>query len=154
MNQMAPGSKSDLDRAIATISRAKGSKEKWLEVANKVVEVRDNESWRGRYASVTEWLDAAAHAYGVTTNTLRRLLAAYRFFDEQRTLRSKSEMPPAVMDFFSGNGAHMATIELIKRMHDVSPLHAQKHSMIISRVYSAIARQNNDMMLYLITRST
>lgn len=149
MNQMAPGSNSELDRIFATISKVAGSDGSWLIIANKVAYVRDKELWRGRFKSQSEWLDAAADAAKVTTNTLRRMLAAAKFFNEQAEARKKSGKTEQAVDPASGSGKFvMATLEMIKRMHDVSPQHAsnafEKHLLGLLS-YRAAKRQYDDL---------
>lgn len=124
MNQMAKGGKTDVARAIATISRAAGSTSKWRDVAKLVAFIRDEELWRGSYPSEAEWLEAAAAAYDVSRNTLGRLIATDRFLE---TKLAKKRQSGQAVDLFAGTGTFaMSTVEQIMRMHDISPPHADK----------------------------
>jgi len=121
---MATGGKTDVARAIATISRAAGSKSNWRDVAKVVAFIRDEDLWRGFYPSAGEWLEAAAATYGVSLNTLRRLIAAHEFLEAKLAKRHREGQS---IDFFAGSGTFaMSTVEQIMRMHDVSPPHADK----------------------------
>lgn len=148
MNQMAPGGNSEFDRLIATISEAAGSTD-WLEVANSVAIIRDKELWRGRYRSESEWLNAAAHQRGITTNTLRRYLSAAQFLKAHvKSITDRGGRVVVVGPSGRESKPVMATVELIKRMHDVSPSFALKalNSHLDSDLsYRAVKRQYDEL---------
>lgn len=121
MNQMATGRNSELEHALATITGAPGSKPDWQLVANTVERVRESGAWQGTYPSPTEWLDAAAEASKYTTNTIRRFIAAWKFLEK---LRSKEKNKKSLL-VKSTSDLAIGTVELIKRMHDISPEEAQ-----------------------------
>jgi len=126
MNQMAPGGNSEFDRLFATITKVANGKRDWLQIANAVAIVRDKKLWRGKYRSETDWMEAAAAACDVTPNTLRRFLTSAQFLFEH----AKSLVKNGAVVVVRPNGKDpaepvMATVELIKRMHDVSPSSAQ-----------------------------
>ncbi|OUC14613.1 MAG: hypothetical protein B0A82_11200 [Alkalinema sp. CACIAM 70d] len=105
MTFMGTGSKSALADALARIKGEPGNTPHWTTVAKEVAEIRNSGEWRGKYASPTEWLEAAAKASGRTPNTIRRFLAAWTFLENSR------DKPP--FDPFLGDGA--LTLELLNR---------------------------------------
>lgn len=121
MNQMATGRNSELEHALATITRAPGSKPDWQLVANTVERVRVSGAWQGAYPSPTEWLDAAAEASEYTTNTIRRFIAAWKFLEKLRSKEKNKKSPLAK----STSDLAIGTVELIKRMHDINPEEAR-----------------------------
>ncbi|MCW0234276.1 MAG: hypothetical protein OJJ21_11820 [Ferrovibrio sp.] len=124
MNQMAVRRNTDLDRAIATITQVAGNKPDWRTVAITVEKIRKDGSWRDRYASPSEWLSAAAAAYDVHPNTMRRFITVTEF------VREKLGAKAVLFDPAAGEGSLprlvFGTVELIKRLHDISPDEADK----------------------------
>jgi predicted RNA methylase len=122
MNEMANRGNSAAQVALATIKGEPGSKPSWLLVAKTAEEIRRSGKWSPDYTSPTEWLEAVADASGHTVNTIRRFIASLKFL-EGRDKKTRAE----VLDPFSGTGKlAMASVELIKRIHDISPTQADK----------------------------
>lgn len=122
MNVMANKGNSAAQVAIATVKRAPGSKPSWILVAKTAEEIRRSGKWSPDYSSPTEWLEAVAEASGYTVNTIRRFIASLNFLEGRDEKTRK-----LVFDPLSGGGSlTMASIELIKRMHDISPAEANR----------------------------
>lgn len=117
MNQMSTG-KTELEHLIEFFRGSPAGRPDWPVVAKKVEEIRKSGKWRMSYASPTDWLDAAAKAYDVTPNTMRRFIAAARFLETKKDV--------AAIDLFAGGGLAIGVVELVKRMHDISPELAER----------------------------
>ena len=122
MNVMANKGNSAAQVALATVKREPGSKPSWIVVAKKAEEIRSSGKWSPDYASPTEWLEAVAEVSGYTVNTIRRFIASLNFVE---SLDEKTRA--TVFDPVLGGGTlPMASVELLKRMHDVVPAEADK----------------------------
>lgn len=122
MNVMANKGNSAAQVALATVKREPGSKPSWILVAKEAEEIRRSGKWSPDYASPTEWLEAVAEVSGYTVNTIRRFIASLNFIE---SLDEKTRV--MVFDPVLGGGTlPMASVELIKRMHDVLPAEANK----------------------------
>lgn len=121
MNEMAKRGNSAAQVALAAIQGEPGSKPTWITVAKTAEEIRRSGKWTSDYASPTEWLEAVAEASGYTINTIRRFIASFRFLENQ-----DKRTRELVFDPVAGGGVAMASVELIKRMHDIAPTQANK----------------------------
>ncbi|WP_341703644.1 hypothetical protein [Ferrovibrio sp.] len=119
MNLMAEPRRIGPKTAITTVRRALGSGGEWIRIADIASRVAASGTWREAYPSESDWMGAVAKAANVTTNTLRRYITAAAYLQNQA---------PDVYNIFCGTGGaapsrylSFIAVEIIKRMHDVSP---------------------------------
>lgn len=85
----------------------------WCLVAKTLTETISNSSWKKGQADLREWMTDAAQATEVSTNTLTRWVATYKFLIKLVPQESIEKYP---MNY------PFSSLEILKRIHKINPM--------------------------------